>query len=237
LKESTSQRHDRRALPEAFRDLERRPDDGASRTAREQPFLPCQTARGQERVAVGDAHVLVDHRRVEGGGPEILADTLDEVLPRRGRGVDRALGVGPDDEEIGLSLLEEPGGARDRPAGSDREHEDVHLAASLLPKLRPGRLVVRLRVDRIRILVRLVGAGDLLREPVRDRVVALGRLRWHRRRADDDFGAVRAEQADLLLGDLVRHHEDRAVALERGRDGKPDARVPARRLDDRPAGS
>ena len=60
-------------------------------------------------------------------------------------------------------------------------------------------------------------------------------LRRDRRRADDDLGAVRAQQVDLLLAHLVRHHEHAAVFPARGHDGKPDPCVPGRRLDDRPA--
>ena len=103
----------------------------------------------------------------------------------------------------------------------------VHLAARLLPDLGPGRLVVRLRVRLVRVLVGLEGAGDLLGEAVRDRVVALGRGRRDGGRADDDLGAVAAQERALLLGDLVRHDEHAAVALDRRGDG--EARRPCSR--------
>ena len=148
---------------------------------------------------------------------------------------DRALGVGADDEQVGLLLLEVARGAGDRAARADGEDERVDLPTGLLPELGPGRLVVRLRVGQVRVLVGLERARDLLGEPVRDRVVALGRVRRDRGRADDDLGAVGAQKRTLLLGNLVRHDEDAAVALERGRDGEADAGVPARGLDDRPA--
>ena len=99
-----------------------------------------------------------------------------------------------------------------------------------------GRLVVRLRVRLVRVLVGLEAAGDLLGEPVGDRVVALRRVVLDGGRRDHDLGAVRAQRRDLLLAHLVRHHEDAAVALVRGRDREPDAGVARRRLDDRPAG-
>ena len=175
--------------------------------------------------------------RVEGLGVEVLADALDEVrmhLVLAG-GVDRALGIGADDEQVGLLLLEVAPRAGDRAAGADGDHERVDLAAGLLPDLGARRLVVRVGVARVRVLVGLVGAGDLLGEPVRDRVVALGRLGRDRVGADDDLGAVRAQQRDLLLAHLVRHHEDAAVALERGGDRKADAGVARGRLDDRAA--
>ena len=152
------------------------------------------------------------------------------------RGVDGALRIGADNEQVGLSLLEEAGRAGDRPARAHREHERVELAAGLLPDLRARCLVVGLRIRGIGVLVGLVRAGDLLREPRRDGVVALRRLGRHRRRADDDLGPEGAQQGDLLLRDLVGHHEDAAVALQRGGDREADARVAARRLDDRPSG-
>ena len=103
----------------------------------------------------------------------------------------------------------------------------------LLPDLGPGRLVVRLRVRRVRVLVGLEPARDLLGQPVGDAVVALGRVRVDRGRRDHDLGAVRAEHRDLLLAHLVGHDEDAAVAAERGRDREPDAGVARGRLDDR----
>ena len=84
---------------ELLRDLERRPDRGAAGAADEQALLAREPARGQERLAVGDRDHTVDDRRVEGLGPEVLADALDQVrvLARPARDVDRALGVGADD--------------------------------------------------------------------------------------------------------------------------------------------
>ena len=144
-----------------------------------------------------------------------------------------ALGIGADDEQVRLPLAQVTSDARDRAARADGEDERVYLAARLLPELGPGRLVVRLRVGRIRVLVGLERARDLLREAVRDGVVALRGLRRDGRRADDDLRPVGAEQADLLLRHLVRHDEDAAVPLAHGGERQPDAGVAARRLDDR----
>ena len=147
--------------------------------------------------------------------------------------VDRPLGVGADDQHLGLVLLEVAPDARDRAAGADGDHDHVDLAAlGLLPDLGRRRQVVRLGVRHVRVLVGLEAARDLLGEPVGDRVVRLGRVVLDRRRRDHDLGAVRAERRDLLLAHLVRHHEDAAVALLRGRDREPDAGVPGGRLDD-----
>ena len=100
----------------------------------------------------------------------------------------------------------------------------------------PGRLVVRFGVGGVRVLIGLEAARDLLGEPVRDRVVALGRVRVDRGRRDDDLGAVRAEHRDLLLAHLVGHDEDAAVAAQRRRHRETDAGVARGRLDDRAAG-
>ena len=113
----------------------------------------------------------------------------------------------------------------------------VIAPAGLAPQLRPGRQVVRLRVGRVRVLVGLEGAGDLLGEAVGDAVVGLRRVRRDVGRRDDDLGAVGAQEVDLLLGHLVRHHRDHAVALQPRGDRQAGAGVARRRLDDRAAGS
>ena len=152
-------------------------------------------------------------------------------------GVDRALRVDADDQRRRAALLEVAADAADRAARADRDHDRVDLAARLLPDLRPGRLVVGVRVRPVRVLVGLEPAGDLLGEPRRDRVVGLGRVVVDRGRRDHDLGAVAAEHRDLLLAHLVGHHEDAPVALDRGGDREADARVPGGRLDDRAAGT
>src|SRR5215211_5312085 len=231
------QRDHCRLGPVPLRDLEGGPDRRAARAADEQALLTGEPPRGAERVTVRDRRILVDDRRVVGGRPEVLADPFDKVGMHVVRvRVDRAFGVGADHEEVRLSLAQVPRRAGDRPAGSDREDDHIELAPGLLPELGPGGLVVRLRVRLVRVLVRLVRARNLLGQAVRDRVVALGRIGLDRRRADDDLGAVRPEQGPLLLRDLVGHDEDAPVAADRGCDREPDARVPARRLDDRPSG-
>ena len=182
-------------------------------------------------------HVLVHDGRVEALRERVLADPLDQVRVHGAAGVDRALRVGSDDEQVRLLLLQVAADAGDRAAGADGDHDRVELAAGLLPDLRAGRAVVRLRVARVRVLVGLVRAGDLLGEPVGDEVVALGRVGVDRGRADHDLGAERAEQGDLLRRDLVGDDEDHLVALDRRRECEADAGVAGRRLDDRPARS
>ena len=109
-------------------------------------------------------------------------------------------------------------------------------AIGLVPDLRAGGPLVGRRVLRVPVLVRLERARDVAGEPRRDGVVALRRLGGDVRRAEDDLRAVRAQERLLLRRLLVRHHEDAAVALERGRDRQAVAGVAGRGLDDGPAG-
>src|SRR5262249_33651226 len=149
---------DRRVTVEALRDLERRPDGRPTRAADEEPFVTGEPARGQERVAVGDADPLVDDRRVHRLRPRVLADSLDEVrvhvLLVLGR-EDRAFGVGADDQDVRLVLLEVAADAGDRAARPDGDDDRVDLATRLLPDLGARALVVRLRIRHVRVLIRL----------------------------------------------------------------------------------
>jgi hypothetical protein len=148
-----------------------------------------------------------------------------------------ALGIDGDDPRLRAVLLEVAADAGDRPARPYRDHDRVDVAAvGLIPQLGTGRLVVRVGVRRVRVLIRLEAARDLLGQPVGDGVVALRRVGIHGRRRDDDLRAVRAQHRDLLLAHLVGHDEDAAVAAQRRRDREPHARVPRGRLHDRPAG-
>ena len=55
--------------------------------------------------------------------PEVLADALGQVGVYAAR-VDRTLGVGTDDQQVRLLLLQVPGGAADRPARAHPGDED-----------------------------------------------------------------------------------------------------------------
>src|SRR5207247_5728612 len=104
----------------------------------EQSLLVRETARSQERIAVGDAYPLVDELRIHRRRPRVLADSFDEVrlkIARPLRRVDRAFRIGADDEHLRLSFLEVTADAGDGSAGSDGDHDRVDLAAGLLPAL------------------------------------------------------------------------------------------------------
>ncbi len=170
--------------------------------------------------------------------PRVLADALDEIRVQLGvvlRGVDRSFRIDADDAHAGLALVEPAADAGDRAAGADGDDDRVDCAAGLLPDLRRGDVVVRLRVRHVRVLVGLEAARDLLGEPRRHGVVALRRVVVDGGRRDHDLRAVRAQHRDLLLAHLVRHHEDAAVALPGCRDREADAGVAGGRLDDRSA--
>ena len=127
-------------------------------------------------------------------------------------------------------------GSRDRAAGPDAADERGEPTLGLLPDLGPGRLVMGLGVHGVVVLVRLEGTRDLRGQSVGDAVVALRRVRGDGRRADHDLRPVRAEQRDLLLAHLVRHHEDAPIAADRSGDRQTVAGVAGGRLDDRPSG-
>ena len=128
------------------RHLERGVGGQPAGAADEDPFLAGDASRGEEGILVGDFHPRVDQRRVEGARPEVLADALHLVgVHGVGLGVDASLGVGADDLDRRVVLLEVLRHAGDRAAGADAGHEVGHPPAALLPDLGAGRLVVGAR--------------------------------------------------------------------------------------------
>ncbi len=109
-------------------------------------------------------------------------------------------------------------------------------AVGVGPDLRAGGRVVAVGALGVGVLVRLPAAVDLLDQPVADRVVGVGVVRRDGGRGDDHLGAVGLEDVALVLADLVRAHEDAAVALALGDEGQADTGVAGGRLDDGAAG-
>ena len=200
----------------------------------QQRLLARQPAREGEGVGVADLDDPVGDGAVVGLGPEVLADALDEVGAAGAAGVDRARGVGADHLHGRVLLLEVPPDAADGAAGAHAGDEVGDPALGLLPDLGTGLLVVGPRVVRVGVLVGLPGAG-LAGEPVGDVVVGVGVLGRHRRRADDDLGAVGLQHVALVLADLVGADEDALVPLGLRHHREPDPGVARRRFDDRAA--
>src|SRR5690606_24768905 len=140
---------------------------GAAGPADEEALLAGDAPGGGEAHRVADRHHLVDHRRVVGAGPEVLAGALHEVRAAGAARVHRALGGGADDLDVGVALLQVAPDAGDRAAGADAAHEVGDPPPGLGPDLGPGGVVLGLRVVRVVVLVRLPGPRDLLHEPVR----------------------------------------------------------------------
>src|SRR6185436_8685849 len=66
----------------------------------------------------------------------------------------RSVGVDAQRLDGRVLLFQIPGDAADRATGTDADDEVRDPAGGLLPDLRPGRLVVRLRVGQVVVLVR-----------------------------------------------------------------------------------
>ena len=108
---------DARLGAEPLRHLHPGPRRRARRAADEQALLAREPTGGEERVAVGHAHPLVDDGRVERVRPALLADPLDEVRALgmlRVRGEDRALRIDGHDARLRVVLLEVAADAGDR---------------------------------------------------------------------------------------------------------------------------
>ena len=135
----------------------------------------------------------------------------------------------------GALLLEIPARSRDGSAGPHPGDEMCYAAFGLAPDLRSRRLVVGERIGRVLVLTRLEAPRDLVCQSLGDGVVALGVV-WRRSRRDYYLGAHSLQQVLFLLAHLIRHHADAPVAFDRGGHGQAGSRVPARRLDDGPAG-
>ena len=185
-------------LIELAGDIDRRLHGGTAGAADQDAFFTGDAPSGQKGVAVVDLHDAVDQLQVDGAGDEVFADSLHLVRLDRVAGVEGSLGVGADDHHRRLLFLEITGHAGHGAARAQPADHYVHLPVGLLPDLGTGRLVVRLRVRLVEVLVGLKGAGNLLAQPLRHGVVALGRLAGDGGRADDHLGAVGSQQRNLL---------------------------------------
>ena len=209
---------------------------GPARLPGQDPLLARDPAGHGERVPVADTDPAVDDGGIVGPREEVLAHALGQVAAGDVAGQDAALRVRTDHPDRRVLRLEVAGRARDRAAGTDAGHQVRDPALRLLPDLGTRRLLVRRRVLHVPVLVRLEGSGDVAGEARGHGVVALRRLRRDVGGAQHDLRAVRPQEGLLLRRLLVGHHEDAAVAAQRGGDGQAVTRVAGRGLDDGPAG-
>ena len=209
-----------------------------------QPLLPDQPARHEEGLPIPDLDHLVHNVEVHGAGEEILADTLHFIglglrhLPAAEvLGEDRAHGIHPHHTNLGVFLLQKSTRAGDRAPRAHPAYEGVDPLLGLAPYLRPGRLVVDLRIDRIVVLVGEETVRGLVGDPAGDGVVAARIVGGHGGGCDHHPGAEGPKQPDLLLAHLVGHDEDGPVTSDGGGDGQSHAGVPGGGLHDGASGS
>src|SRR5215208_6538123 len=214
-----------------------RPDGGhPARAPDEEALFGHQAAGHEERFPVVYLDHLVHHGWVVVTGVEVLSHALDGVLVYVvGVGEYRSFGVDTDDPDPGALLFQVAARSRDGSASAHPSDEMCDAAFGLAPDLGSRRLVVGKRIGRVLVLAWLEAARNLLCQPLCDGVVALGVI-GRRSRRDDYLGAHSLQQVLFLFAHLIWHHADAPVAPNRGGQGQTGPRVPARRLDDGPAG-
>mmetsp|Transcript_37917 Transcript_37917/g.118859 ORF Transcript_37917/g.118859 Transcript_37917/m.118859 type:complete len:480 (-) Transcript_37917:314-1753(-) len=218
-------------------------DGGAAAAAAEQALLADEAARHDEALVVVRLDPLVHDLAVQHLGDEVVAGALylvaleaHLVVERVRDGEDAALGVHRDDLDVREALLELPRDARERAARARADDDVVEVPAALAQDLLGRAVVVRERVARVAVLVQDVRVGQVALQPPRDADVRLGGVEGGLGGRADDLRAERLEHVHLLLAHLLRERDDHAVALDGRGEREADARVPARRLDERVAG-
>ena len=227
-------------------DLLRQVDGDVHRRARgpasEQAFLAREPSRHHEALLVVDAADVVEDGEVHRLAEHVLADAFHLVDVRRDQlsrlevvEVDGPLRIDADVPHPAELLLQVLAGPRHRAAGAQSCDEEVEVEPrrpAVLLDLRPGDAVVRFDVVGVVVLVQHERARRLA-------VDALGRLVVAARILGGDvggrhhhFGAERLQSVDLLGAHLVGHGEHAPVALHRGPQRHPHARIAGGVLDD-----
>src|SRR6185312_12647408 len=109
------------------------------------------------------------------------------------------------------------------------------FALSRLPDLRASAAIVRERIGGVGVLIRAACAWHLAGKARGDGLVVVFIAVHSAAGADHHLGAIGAQQAALLLGDLIRHDADQPIALDGGGQRETRAGVAAGRLDNRAA--
>ena len=199
--------------------------DRAGRDAGKDALGVDQLTHTTHGVAWTHAEARVDQALVVQLGHEALvevAQAVDELAVAR---------LGRDDADVGLVLAEEAPHAHQGARGAETCHE-VRDLRQVGEDLRARAAVVRLGVGRVAVLVEHDPVGVLARDALGD---ADGLVRAPRSGRRDDLGAPHAQQLAALLGGVLRHDADHAVAPHLRDHRHRDARVAARGLQDRAA--
>ena len=106
----------------------------------------------------------------------------------------------------------------------------------LLPQLGAGRLVVRARIIRIRILIGLPCTGDLASKPITHAVVTARIIGLDSRGAFDHLGTVGAQHILFVLAHLVGAYKNALVSALLGHHRQPHTGIAAGGFHDRAPG-
>src|SRR5262249_1388675 len=117
------------------------------RSSHEQAFLARQFASGVKALRITHANPFVNHLAVERFGKEILADAFDAPRFSRLTGEDRTVGMGADDLDVGIPLLEVTADAGNRASRSSARDKCRDSPLRLLPDFGASCSVMRLWID------------------------------------------------------------------------------------------
>ena len=148
----------------------------------------------------------------------------------------RPFGIGEDHRGLGRGLPHEAADPGQRAAGADADHDGIDLAVHLAQDFRAGRRLVRQRIGRIGELVDEERAGRAPRDRLGEILIVVGMALAHVRARDDDLGAHGPGMQHLLARHLVRHDQQRAIALASADQRKAEPGIAGGRLDDGAAG-
>src|SRR5271170_1353094 len=219
----------------------------AGRPTEAKSFVLEQVKNDRYCFVVGNLIGGVDRRAFEIFGDAALADAFGDRgtlgLERASRVVAVKRGahrIGERGARRAIESLQRHRDAGERAAGADGADEAVDLAVGLPPDFRPRRFDVTLTVGDVVELVRpdravLFGLRQLFSEPAGKLHVVVGVGIWNGRHLDQ-FGAAQPQHIFLLVALGFRDDDHGAIAHRIADEGKPDAGVACRALDDDSAG-
>src|SRR5579875_433398 len=239
----TEHRDDHVSGAELARDAHGGGDVDATRAAEEEALLVKQAVHVADGIRILDVHGVIE-RRIR----EVRGDAADADALRDGAAASRLQHTVADEFiETAAGRVREHaphrlaarfqilGDARDGSTRACRRDERIDAPVRLLPNLRSRRLDVRAAV---RDVVELVGpdrvaerGGDALRD-----LLVLVRIAVRDRGDLVQLGAQHLEQAILLGGLIVGHHDDAAIAARAAHVSEPDAGIAGGALNDDAAG-